>query len=461
MILAALWYQVDYACRRCTPWYSLARGPVSAKKSLLLDYVSDMSIIALRKALQNKHSSVVLTIVSGLLIHLMTVVSTGLLSADLATVWLQSPTVTLTKSFDGSSFINLPFVQYSLSDPMWAPAMGAESPAVVASVILGNLTYPAWTTSTHAIQPFELVGSAPTSGSISVPIDTFSGSLSCEAGQAILNGSTGSLMIDVTTATCFATLVTVPVSGNFGGVQNITCSDADDLRLWLYMGTGFKNGTVSAFSNIICKPSYHLQSANVTLDLTSRNTTWGLNPSVAESSSGSTIPTIAMPGISSVNITVGLFYTLWLSEGSLYKLNINPANATPSALIDHGAEYSTYSASFVRLLLAQDQDMNHDMDTEYLTMQAQGLFSSLIAQFASYYLQAPSTTTTVGTVELQQNRLFLGVLSMRILEGILVIVILAALTLVFLLPRSTHYTRRDTPLQSGANRVRPLPGGIP
>jgi len=83
MILAALWYQVDCACRRSAPWYSLGRGPISAEKSILLDYVSNMSIISLGKALQNKHSSVALTVASGLLIQLMTVVSTGLLSAAL------------------------------------------------------------------------------------------------------------------------------------------------------------------------------------------------------------------------------------------------------------------------------------------------------------------------------------------------------------------------------------------
>ncbi|KAF2149794.1 hypothetical protein K461DRAFT_34005 [Myriangium duriaei CBS 260.36] len=74
-----LWKPVVYSCKLLQPWKQLQRGPSSAKRSLLLDYVSPLEIVSLFKSVHMWHVSVFSAITVGILLRIATIASTGLL----------------------------------------------------------------------------------------------------------------------------------------------------------------------------------------------------------------------------------------------------------------------------------------------------------------------------------------------------------------------------------------------
>jgi hypothetical protein len=71
VILVGLWRQVDYHCKALTPWAELRKGPVTASRSILLDYTSPLQISAFVKASQNGHWAVLASIFAFALLKLM------------------------------------------------------------------------------------------------------------------------------------------------------------------------------------------------------------------------------------------------------------------------------------------------------------------------------------------------------------------------------------------------------
>jgi hypothetical protein len=52
------------------PWQNMRKGPSTASRSLLLDYVSPMSILSAIRAIGRKDWAVVITVIGGLLLKL-------------------------------------------------------------------------------------------------------------------------------------------------------------------------------------------------------------------------------------------------------------------------------------------------------------------------------------------------------------------------------------------------------
>ncbi|KAI9150762.1 Homeobox protein 4 [Paramyrothecium foliicola] len=82
LILNVLWGQVDHVVKVSMPWEELGKGPSSAEKTLLLDYVFPLLPVSLWKSFRNRHWVVVLTILGRVLIQVTTVLSTGLLTLE-------------------------------------------------------------------------------------------------------------------------------------------------------------------------------------------------------------------------------------------------------------------------------------------------------------------------------------------------------------------------------------------
>ena len=71
VVLVALWRPVDYYCKSLTPWAELRRGPISASKSVLLDYISPFQIFSCIKATRHGHWAVVASITAFSILKLM------------------------------------------------------------------------------------------------------------------------------------------------------------------------------------------------------------------------------------------------------------------------------------------------------------------------------------------------------------------------------------------------------
>lgn len=64
VIILSLWRRIDYYYKSTQPWTELQSGPVSASKSLLLDYISPFQLQSMYRALKVGHYRVFATIFS-------------------------------------------------------------------------------------------------------------------------------------------------------------------------------------------------------------------------------------------------------------------------------------------------------------------------------------------------------------------------------------------------------------
>ena len=71
VVLVGLWRPVDYYCKALTPWAELRKGPATASKSILLDYISPVTPVSCYRAIRNKHWAVVAGITSLWILKLM------------------------------------------------------------------------------------------------------------------------------------------------------------------------------------------------------------------------------------------------------------------------------------------------------------------------------------------------------------------------------------------------------
>ncbi|KAK5046424.1 hypothetical protein LTR84_008227 [Exophiala bonariae] len=78
VLVTAYWRLVDYNCKALTPWAELAKGPIDARRSLLLDYVSPFLGFTVITSATRGHWAVSLTGAGFLLSKLVTIASTGL-----------------------------------------------------------------------------------------------------------------------------------------------------------------------------------------------------------------------------------------------------------------------------------------------------------------------------------------------------------------------------------------------
>ena len=114
--------------------------PQTASKSVLLDYVSSMSPIALWKAVSNKDHVVSLVVVSSALLTATTIFSTGLFTLQDTAITTHDVPLALSNKFDWSNFD-------------WQ-SVDARPTAVTYGTSMFGLKYPDGTTAQYAIQNF-------------------------------------------------------------------------------------------------------------------------------------------------------------------------------------------------------------------------------------------------------------------------------------------------------------------
>lgn len=139
IVVSALWGQVVYRSLQLFPWRLMSRGTVSASESVLLDYISPWNVSALVKSLKRRHFMVSIPIAVSLVIKVMTVISTGLFSAENVQLDLKRDFKAQTV-FDGTGFN-----QSAMDSRVYLKTWG---------VAQHNLSNPAGTAQGHAFQNF-------------------------------------------------------------------------------------------------------------------------------------------------------------------------------------------------------------------------------------------------------------------------------------------------------------------
>ncbi|PIA94427.1 hypothetical protein CB0940_08954 [Cercospora beticola] len=170
VIVVSLWRQVDYYCKILQPWKELQRGPATAERSLLLDYIGPINLATLIQALRSMRWPVFCSVAGFTLLKLMALLSTGLLVLSPVTT-SHGVSVQMTNTFNASEMWR-PFYDISSN-------FGATPVFQYLGILDGDVRAPKGTQDDFV---HEIFTPAPneTFQSIAAEVDVFRAEFTCE-----------------------------------------------------------------------------------------------------------------------------------------------------------------------------------------------------------------------------------------------------------------------------------------
>ena len=430
------------------------QGPTSPLKSLFVDYVSPIQPQAIYSAFKARDFLVALTAIGSVLIKLLIVISTGLISLLAVVKEQQNVQILTTDVFTDST--------RSLN------SVGTLPGYTVLGIQYLKLPYPGGTTNQYAYQSFD-VPEIPHGSVIETVVQGFVANLECQTASLIgdlwtyqvfkdpfqpsvvlLNGP------DMYQDSCHIRIPDLHLTvGMDGTKQNFTlfgtagCNNATDKsaqRILLAAGQvlqGSKsrvvdcpqllqeesvvgdscrntNFTLIHSTQLICTPTYSIMPLRVRLNSTDAASVHVVP--VTGGSIGSTLTHVHPWDIATAFF--GNYNSLirWTGSGA--------ARSEDSSLVGtSGNEFAIIFDSHPNLTVAQLLDPNtlQSMSTE--------LFQMTTAQIAKVGLLAPASSVTNGTAWVMEDRLVVGLLSVRLMESLFCSLAIIALIAVSLLPR--------------------------
>ncbi|KAJ5520154.1 hypothetical protein N7463_000607 [Penicillium fimorum] len=82
-VIATFWSRVEFQVKQRAPWKSMAENPGEASESMLLDYISEMQLASIVKAMGNKHFDMASGVTCSMFLRLLVIFSTGLFSLQM------------------------------------------------------------------------------------------------------------------------------------------------------------------------------------------------------------------------------------------------------------------------------------------------------------------------------------------------------------------------------------------
>ncbi|KAJ5200051.1 Protein of unknown function DUF3433 [Penicillium cf. griseofulvum] len=193
-IVASFWSRVEFQAKQSAPWYSMLHGPEQAEKSVLLDYISEMQLISLWRALKNRHFIVASGVASSILLRLLVIFSTGLFSLQQVQVQRTNVPIQIHSNFNVENSTLYGF--------------GLQAYDILNGVLFDNLPFPEGSTANFAFQEFS-ASALPSDANITVPIQGLMADLDCEVADMTVKGwppgkysSDLLCLVDLTTPSC-------------------------------------------------------------------------------------------------------------------------------------------------------------------------------------------------------------------------------------------------------------------
>lgn len=257
-LVASFWTRLECQTKTAAPWLKMARGYITARQSLLLDYLSQFQLFSIVSAINNGDYTVAAATTNSLLIRVLLVLSTSLCSVSPTQVVRSNVPLTLR-----SEFVN------SLSG---LTGNGSLAYANFASMMRFGTSLPQGTSDKYAYQLIESEF-LDTPSTISATLDGFSGGLECEpavlpASSTLLNSSFfNSFPVWSNSCSFNVTPNIAPRHSNqdgdhLVGLQSGGCggsTDIDDRRVAIIIAIIGNNMTISKSNSLICKPTYQIQ----------------------------------------------------------------------------------------------------------------------------------------------------------------------------------------------------------
>ncbi|KAJ9636690.1 hypothetical protein H2199_007683 [Coniosporium tulheliwenetii] len=221
----------------------------------------------------------------------------------------------------------------------------------------------------------------------------------------------------------------------FGSFYIGNCSNqpsGDDENRLVFSVLRADQGNVSS-TILICEPRYAIHRASVSL--TEAETPSGTGVSVNLDPD----PNFTLPMVSNWDIAMGFRSALQAAPAKFDEPLTNDRDKNSNPPVGAGSTYdvffrflnTTLPHSTTHIHNQQEADfnlMNTLMDTEVFKAHANQLFTSVTAQLAKEYLMIPTNESFIGTSVSTQQRLHVRVVSLRLMEaslGLLVVVVAA------------------------------------
>ncbi|ETN42224.1 uncharacterized protein HMPREF1541_04165 [Cyphellophora europaea CBS 101466] len=452
VLLVGLWRQVDYHTKTLMPWDELQRGPVTASKSLLLNYVSPLQIVALFQAFVHNHIPIVATVSSFMFLKIITVFSTGLF-------------ILLPKNVSQGNFPLLSLSRFDAA--ITNDATSAPVSAYYGSVYQG-IPFQPGVAIDLAYAPFQYDESRDEeiaeNATFSADVDAFVPTISCRAVDVTLDGdstrqqsSTGDVFGDgiririPSDSTCdnWAAMVisalnpqlqVAPSNQVYGSLQALSCGTGEPpgALLFTVLNLGFEQDlrdgsvqlalagedvatsssrTVTNMTNVICEAGHTLTTIKVSNNTLEMNTP----------SQGVTLE----PADNVRNRTLDN-----LSDGDVMATFAATVSAGGSQFGEVQGADNTSGFFTLMALHHGTRDVSRLLNTDDLSRAAEVTFKGVMAQYAHLSLSQPTGEEIRGSAQRMQTRYVVNDPSAALMIGALVVSIVAAFILLFSAPRA-------------------------
>ncbi|TDZ99635.1 hypothetical protein C8034_v000096 [Colletotrichum sidae] len=277
--VAALWARPEHQAKANAPWIRMAKGPASADRTLMLDYVFMFEPWAVAKALKNRDWLVAAAASIGLTLKLIIVIAVALVSPTFQIVTSRGASLNLQNGF--------------VNDPSGLRSAGALPFFTMVGIETKGLNFPDGTSREFAFQSFS--SNAKSTAELRADVEGFTSDIECEPARMNLTGiqfiqSTDTqLNLTVAASSCLITqevpkmaLIGNSVPAFFLALQAGTCGNTgkdDDGRVVVMAGaialdlsslpTGADTfnvpiaGNMTRSAALICRPRYALTKVHV------------------------------------------------------------------------------------------------------------------------------------------------------------------------------------------------------
>ncbi|KUM62199.1 hypothetical protein ACN42_g4914 [Penicillium freii] len=464
-VIVAFWSRVEFQVKQRAPWKSMAEKPVAARESILLDYVSDIQLASMAKAIRNKHFDVAAGVTCSMLLRLLAIFSTALFSLQTTQVRLSSVPIQFSYIFSAKD------VTFN--------APGAQAFDILNRVLFENGTYPEGTNADLAFQHFSAPCIAP-NAMVTAPVDGMMADLGCEtasidikkwdvtdvAGHSHHSSTRKSNGVNLMTPSC--TISNVALNSALGGVSPYVakfasgqCDDSsaeDGMRIVvtlaeISLGKLARNTstltetdtTTEVILNrsvqLICNPTYSLVKLQAETNTSQSSSPVNLRRIGTERS--------ALPILTAWDIAKAVLSDS-SSHGSFARPNHNHNlfHAT-----DDPFQNMTYVDVALQLgaqLTGITGDIKQLFEDGVLNNAASSYYRAMTAQLMNKGLTLRNQSTAVGHAIVHENRIVITQLSLRVMEVCLILGILLAVSMIFLGPRTTIAPWNPTSISSVA-----------
>ncbi|KAL2198282.1 hypothetical protein P885DRAFT_9380, partial [Corynascus similis CBS 632.67] len=446
---AALWSRSEYQSKLVAPWVRLSTHPSGshAKRTLLLDYISDFQLSAVFKSLRNRDFTVSLTSTVAILIKVLIVISTGLISLSWTQVYYSSWPVTIQDRFVGN--------------PARLSHAGTLAYFVTQGLANQNLTYPEGISAEYAYQS---VGDGPPStAETTVTVDGFGNSLDCQPAELILRGAAPPdphyadqvMNLTVKSPSCtmqnlklhpapvwlcrnedscdvqFARFVETRCDGIKGDSGrrilvmsgNLTYSLDKSVTLKDYTGQGKRHPYLSKLvqsAQVLCVPTYGITRVNVV-----RNGTQTLNVTAVPGASRRTLDSVTAWNLMDAHYSS--FSGGSLDRGRVYGKTIEVGGITVD--VDDQMGFA------LPMLLAPDQSPSALVGQKTLQQLATSYYAQVGAIIAKQSLMEPASIPSEASVIMLGDRLVIRSWAAQWMAGLSAICVVLVVIAAFLVPR--------------------------